>query len=225
MILKDLSKAAIITLILGFIAIILTTAMFLELAEDVLEKEIFMIDHFFQDYLVSDSNNWFYQMMEILTEAGSVLFLTVASVMVIAYLFLTKKSKWYILFLIVNMVGISLLTKVLKLLFERERPELIDQYDGTGFSFPSGHSTGAIAFYGFIIYLIWKKVSIKWVKFLALVLSGFLAVAIPLSRVVLGVHYFTDILAGMSLGLAWLITCLIALEFLLWRRKAKMRDT
>ncbi|WP_058306461.1 phosphatase PAP2 family protein [Gracilibacillus massiliensis] len=221
MILKDLSKAAIITLVIGFITIIATTALFLELAEDVLEEEMFMVDQFFQDNLGFESGNFIYQMMELITEAGSVLFLTIISLVVIAYLLLTKKSKWYILFFIINMVGISAFTKVLKLFFERTRPELIDQYDGTGFSFPSGHSTGAIAFYGFMIYLVWKKPSRQWIKFFSITLLGLLALLVPFSRVVLGVHFFTDILAGMALGLAWLITCLISLEFLLWRGKRK----
>ncbi|SFL57041.1 undecaprenyl-diphosphatase [Gracilibacillus orientalis] len=218
---KDMSKIAIVTLIVGFIIIILTMSLFIELAGDVLEEEKFFADRIFQENIVFAEETWIHQMMEVVTEAGSVIFLTIASVILAVYLFFAKKSKWYSLFFSINMVGISLLTQVLKVIFERERPELIAQYGGTGFSFPSGHSTGSIAFYGFIMYLLWKKVSAKWLKWLSVLFFACLAIVIAFSRVVLGVHFFTDIVAGMSLGLAWLITCMIALEFFLWRGRKK----
>ncbi len=218
---KDMSKIAIFTLIVGFIIIVLTMSLFIELAGDVLEDEKFYADRIFQEYIVFAEGDWLYQMMGLVTEAGSVLFLMVASVILAVYLFFAKKSKWYSLFFSINMIGISLLTQVLKLIFERERPELIAQYGGTGFSFPSGHSTGSIAFYGFIVYLLWKTVSTKWLKWFSVLFFALLAISIAFSRVVLGVHFFTDIVAGMSLGVAWLIICIIVLEFLLWRDRKK----
>ncbi|GAE93313.1 membrane-associated phospholipid phosphatase [Gracilibacillus boraciitolerans JCM 21714] len=218
---KDVSKAALITFIIGFLTIITMMTVFVELAEDVLEKEKFEMDHYFLNILVFEQNSLVYQTMEFLTEAGSVLFLTIASVLIVLFLLITRQNKWYIIFFIINMIGISAFTKVLKLIFERDRPELIAQYDGTGFSFPSGHSTGSIAFYGFLIYLLWKKVSHGWMRSTMIIIVGLFAVLIPFSRVVLGVHYFTDILAGILLGLTWLITCIILLEYLIWRRNIK----
>ncbi|WP_208588871.1 phosphatase PAP2 family protein [Gracilibacillus suaedae] len=218
---KDMPKIAIFTLIVGFIFIAVTVSLFIELAGDVLEEEKFFVDRVFQEFIVFAKEDWLYQMMGLVTEAGSILFLTITSVILAVYLFFAKKSKWYSLFFSINMIGISLLTQVLKLVFERERPELIAQYGGTGFSFPSGHSTGSVAFYGFVIYLLWKKVSTRWLRVSYVLFFSFLAVTIAFSRVVLGVHFFTDIVAGMSLGLAWLITCMIALELLLWRGRKK----
>ncbi|MGN8646514.1 phosphatase PAP2 family protein [Gracilibacillus sp. HCP3S3_G5_1] len=218
---KDMPKVVIFTLIVGFIIIALTTSLFIELADDVLEEEKFFIDRIFQEYIVFSEEDRFYQIMGVVTEAGSVTFLTIASIILAVYLFFMKESKWYSVFFSINMIGISLLTQILKLVFERDRPELIAQFDGTGFSFPSGHSTGSIAFYGFIIYLLWKKVSTKWLKGLCILVVALLAITIPISRVVLGVHFLTDIIAGMSLGLAWLITCMIAMEFFIWRGRKK----
>jgi membrane-associated phospholipid phosphatase len=221
---KDMSKIAIFTLIIGFIIIALTVSLFIELAGDVLEEEKFVADRVFQEFIVFAEEDWFYQLMGVVTEAGSILFLTIVSVLLAVYLFFAKKSKWYSIFFSINMIGISLLTQVLKLVFERERPELIAQYDGTGFSFPSGHSTGSVAFYGFVGYLLWKKIATKWLRVSFVLFFAFLAVTIAFSRVVLGVHFFTDIVAGMSLGAAWLITCVIALELLLWRGR-KQRNS
>ena len=221
---KDMSKIAIFTLIIGFIIIAVTVSLFIELAGDVLEEEKFFADRVFLEFIVFAEEDWLYQLMGVITEAGSILFLTIASVLLAIYLFFAKKSKWYSMFFSINMIGISLLTQVLKLVFERERPELIAQYGGTGFSFPSGHSTGSVAFYGFVGYLLWKKISTKWLRVSSLLFFAFLAVTIAFSRVVLGVHFFTDIVAGMSLGIGWLITCIIALELLLWRGR-KQRNS
>src|SRR5699024_8444544 len=118
------------------------------------------------------------------------------------------------IFFVINMIGISTMTSVLKEFFKRDRPSINAQYDGTGFSFPSGHSTGSVAFYGFILYLLWRSNIKQWLKWLLIFISGLLAVMIPFSRVILGVHYFTDILAGMALALAWLTLCILVLEFL-----------
>src|SRR5699024_2766381 len=187
---------------------------FVEIADDILEKEKFEIDQFFQHISWIEQENALHQVMSLVTEAGSVVFLVIASILVVVYMFLAKKSKWMVIFFIINMVGISAMTTVLKELFKRDRPEIITQYDGTGFSFPSGHSTGAIAFYGFILYMLWRSNIRQWLKWLLIFICGLLAIMIPFSRVILGVHYFTDILAGIALSLAWLILCIIVLEYL-----------
>lgn len=217
MIFRDLPKKAIIIILVGLFMIIGGVALFIEIADDIIEKEKFQVDHYFQHVFLMEEGDIFHQMMGIITEAGAVLFLTIASGMVVIYMFFTKKNKWMILFFAINMIGISIITKGLKEIFKRERPEILEQFDGTGFSFPSGHSTGAIAFYGFIIYMLWKSNLRSWLKWLFIIILGILAIMIPFSRVILGVHYFTDIIAGMALSSAWLILCIIVFEYLSWR--------
>lgn len=207
-------KEAMITLFISFFIIIGTVMLFVDIADDILEKEKFEIDKFFQHISWIEQENALHQVMSLVTEAGSVLFLVIASALVVVSMFLTKKSKWMIIFFVINMIGISTMTSVLKEIFQRDRPSINAQYDGIGFSFPSGHSTGSVAFYGFILYLLWRSNIKQWLKWLLIFISGLLAVMIPFSRVVLGVHYFTDILAGMALALAWLTLCILVLEFL-----------
>ncbi|MFC4401952.1 phosphatase PAP2 family protein [Gracilibacillus xinjiangensis] len=208
-------KASIILLVFGFAVIGLSMALFVELAEDVIEKETFAIDEIIHNVMVNIGNSLFYTVMGYVTEAGSVLFISVASVLLFIYLLLFgNKSKWVAIFFAVNMIGISGLTKVLKLYFERERPELLEQFDGTGFSFPSGHATGSIAFYGFVIYLIIINRLKKGLKILFITLFSLIILAVALSRVVLSVHYFTDIVAGLALGLSWLIICIVAMKLM-----------
>ncbi|WP_245902272.1 MULTISPECIES: phosphatase PAP2 family protein [Gracilibacillus] len=216
---KDSSEMALIILIIGFAFIIGSTFLFIEIADDILEDEKFYIDQVVQDVMESARDTWFHSLMETITELGSVPILTIATIVLVSYLFLFKKRKWEAIFFGINMVGISLLTKGLKLIFQRDRPEILMQYDGTGFSFPSGHSTGSIAFYGFCIYLVARSRWKSRTKWLCNSVLSLLIVLIPLSRTVLSVHYFTDVLAGVSLGLAWLLVCIFGLQILLWRRR------
>ncbi len=213
----------IITLLASFLMLVLSMLLFIELAEEIIEQEEILIDDFVYSFASKLNETFLYDAMEWITEIGSVWFITVASVVVILYLLLTKKSKWYSLFFIINIVGIGLLTKIFKMLFERERPDLLEQYDGVGYSFPSGHTTGAIAFYGFIIYLIskseWKK---RW-KITFISLLTLLILTIAMSRIVLSVHFFTDIVAGISLGFSWLLINILLLRFVLFRRKRKLK--
>ncbi|MFD1019877.1 phosphatase PAP2 family protein [Thalassobacillus hwangdonensis] len=219
---KDLTRASIITIVLGFILLGAGTYLFAILAEEVLEREKFAIDKALMDFVETINSPGLQTVMGYVTEVGSVLFISILSVLLFAYLFFFSNfSRWVAIFFAVNMLGISLLTKALKLLFERERPEVLAQYDGTGFSFPSGHSTGAITFYGFIIYLILISPLSKAWKWTINSFLGLLAFGIAISRVFLGVHYITDIVAGLAFGLAWLLICIVALELLLWRQRRR----
>ncbi|WP_411954312.1 phosphatase PAP2 family protein [Alkalibacillus sp. S2W] len=212
---QNLSEKSLGLMLTGFVALFVSFYIFLSLADDVWEDETFKLDAMVKKFIASFNTPWLTDMMGYITETGSVLWLTVATILVVVYLvLLSDKSYWVATFLVINMLGISGLTKGLKLLFERQRPETLEQFDGTGFSFPSGHSTGAITFYGFMIYLV---VICKLSKGWKWVINGFLTIwilLIALSRVFVGVHYITDIIAGLAIGLAWLLVCIVALALL-----------
>ena len=138
------------------------------------------------------------------------------------YLFMASAfSRWVAIYFVVNMLGISALTKILKVSFERNRPEVLAEYDGTGFSFPSGHTTGALTFYGFLIYLVVSSSMKKQWKWALNIFLGLLILLVGLSRVYLGVHFFSDVMAGMLFGLAWLLVCIGALEITLWNQRRR----
>lgn len=94
---------------------------------------------------------------------------------------------------------------VLKHLFIRPRPSGYRLIEISGYSFPSGHSMASMAFYGFLIYLVWHNVESKWQRYLLCALLSGLICLIMVSRIYLGVHYASDVLAGASAALAILI--------------------
>ena len=94
---------------------------------------------------------------------------------------------------------------LLKNIFVRVRPIDINLIEETGYSFPSGHSLTAFAFYGFIIYLIYNSNLNKRSKRIFITLFSLVILVVGLSRVYLGVHFFTDVIGAFSFALSYLI--------------------
>ena len=124
----------------------------------------------------------------------------------------------------VSFVGAGLLTTILKVLIKRPRPEGAAVFlHGDTFSFPSGHALGSLVGYGMAAYLIgsfWllRRFSRSAIAFA----SGFLIVSIGISRLYLGVHYFSDVVGGYAAGLLWLSVCISGVEI---GRRKRMTET
>lgn len=134
--------------------------------------------------------------------------------------FITKLGSWYTLIIItlvfllldgkktfkymsLNLITVTLINQLLKFLFQRPRPEL-NLIEETGYSFPSGHSMVSMAFYGFLIYMLLKTNHNNAYKIIGSLLFISMILAIGFSRVYLGAHYLTDVLAGFALGIIYL---------------------
>jgi undecaprenyl-diphosphatase len=121
----------------------------------------------------------------------------------------------------ITMVGIVPINSGLKALFQRPRP--LDNHGFMaehGWSFPSGHAFGAIVFYGMLAYVLLRLLPHRWHRWViagAVVMIG----VIGLSRIVLQVHYFSDVMAGYVSGMAWLAVCLGGAEW--WRLRSTGR--
>lgn len=128
------------------------------------------------------------------------------------------KNKKYCSFIILNLGLVTLINQGLKILIRRLRPDyaLVDEF---GFSFPSGHAMVSLAFYGLIIYLLNKNIQNNKLKISIIIVLNILIIGIGLSRVYLGVHYFSDVLAGFFLAIFYLI---VLLSF--YERNEKMKS-
>lgn len=103
-----------------------------------------------------------------------------------------------------NLVLAALLNVVIKAIVQRPRPEGFRLVEETGFSFPSGHSMAAMAFFGLVIWLVWHYEPDRRRRIILSAVFAFLIVMIGISRIYLGVHYASDVLGGFCASLVWL---------------------
>ncbi|MFC3344581.1 phosphatase PAP2 family protein [Paenibacillus abyssi] len=158
--------------------------------------------------------------MKLLSFIGSGQIVTVFSGIAALLLINLYKRRTEALFFLVTVIGSALLNILLKLYFQRERPDLHTLITETGYSFPSGHSMNAFTFYGIVSYLFWRRIQSKRAKSLLLGFSSLMIVLIGISRVYLGVHYPSDIAGAYLISGVWLIL-MIKLYRYIKKRKVK----
>ncbi|WP_020008297.1 phosphatase PAP2 family protein [Salinicoccus albus] len=150
------------------------------------------------------------------TQVGEVVSMIILSLIMITILMLYR-LKFHTLFLIVSMLASSILIPVMKNSFDRQRPSFLRLIDITGFSFPSGHAMGSTIFFGSLMTLI-KNTNLNNKGILYAVCAAFILM-ISSSRVYLGVHYPTDIIAGIVAGTAVVLGTTIIFHNKLDRRR------
>ncbi len=146
-------------------------------------------------------NDGLTQFMKVITNLGGVLFFV--SFLIVVFLVVSNKKIGYCMF--INLLIAYIFSVLFKNIFRRSRPLIMLIEKPIDFSFPSGHTMCSIVFYGFLIYVVSKfvkNVNIKRVINIILIIIIFL---VPFSRLYLGVHFFTDIFAGMILGIVCLL--------------------
>jgi membrane-associated phospholipid phosphatase len=197
--------------------------LFANLAEEMLESEVESFDSSIIGFFNRFATDLLDGIMFWITESGSIWFLTLFSILFLSFLWLKKRDKWSIVFFITAIGGGGLLTKLLKLYFGRERPAIDETIDAIGYSFPSGHSMGSLLFYGFLGYYLLRSDLKKRIKWTAFYLCGLITILIGISRIYLGAHYPSDVIAGYLAGGIWLILCILALEYVKWRSASQRK--
>lgn len=126
-------------------------------------------------------------------------------------LFLYERWKRGLLWLSLTMAGALILNITLKLAFERSRPQPFFGNLPQTYSFPSGHSLLSFCFYGVMAGLIMARVRSRWLRILVWCAAAVLILLIGVSRIYLGVHYPSDVVAGYAAGAIWVST-MIAMD-------------
>jgi len=147
--------------------------------------------------------------LNVVTQLGGIYLVVALCVLLALGETLVERSAWVIPFVVAVMVGEETLTLTVKDLAQRVRPPLNPLAATLGPSFPSGHSATAAAFYACAALLIGRGRGWRTRATLAGLAVG-LAVAVAASRVLLDVHWLTDVIAGLALGWAWFSVCAIA---------------
>jgi undecaprenyl-diphosphatase len=199
-----LTLAAAIWLTVGLALSAFVIWAFAELADGVVEGESRRFDRAVLLWIHSHSPEWLDGPMRLVTALGY--YQVVVPILVaIVLVFYLKGWRLSALLLLVSTVGGSLLTTVLKAVFGRARPELFDSgYTASFYSFPSGHATVAVGFYGALTLILAYRLRgfARW----AVATGGVsLVLLIGFSRLYLGVHYPTDVLAGFLAAPLWVI--------------------
>ena len=142
-----------------------------------------------------------------------------AMALLLALYLRTKGAAHWLLALVLTVPGGMLLNVLLKYTFQRARPSFDDPLVTLAtFSFPSGHASGATLFYGFLAAYLMCTVAHAAARAAVLCAALAMVALVALSRVYLGAHYLSDVLAGIAFGCAWLATCITAVSTLRRRR-------
>ena len=176
--------------------------LFLLLVVGLLAGDLTYFDSWVYGHLSGLINPRLTDVVILITHLGGERFLITASVLV--FLLLLWRQGWLTASLAAaNLPFSSLVNTLLKYCFLRARPEVLRLVEIGGYSFPSGHSFVSMSFYGLLIVLALRLLPPGRRLWVCLPL-GLLIALIGLSRIYLGVHYASDVLAGMCGGFIWL---------------------
>ena len=199
-------------LVFGFAVVVGAAAVFAEVAEALGDgPRIGALDQLFSAAVLQAINPGVQRFFGVLTHLADTPTLIGLGVVVTALLW-WRQRRWLALAWVLSVAGNGLLNVTLKRIFARTRPVHDDAlFSAQGFSFPSGHSSGAVVAYGMLAYVLLHSLSPGQARRASLpvvLAAGALAFSIGCSRIFIGVHYATDVLAGFASGSAWLAVCL-----------------
>ena len=186
-----------------WILLVICIILFSIILKNVSTQEIIFFDTIGYDtvstYLMS---NRLTPTIKVITQLGGTIWLIV---MVIILSF-TIKNKKIVKSIALNLPLSALVNYIVKHIVKRPRP--LEEYrliKEKGYSLPSGHSMVSMAFYGFLIYLIYKYIKNLYLKITLIAILSLIILMVGISRIYLGVHYTTDVLSGFFVAISYLI--------------------
>ncbi len=202
---------------------------FIQIADEMSEAEL---DSFDRTLLLAFRNPdnlsqpigppWFREFMAELTALGGYPLLTIIVSVVVGYLIIARLYG-PALFTVLSVVTGTAMSHLLKLAYDRPRPDLVEQLVNVHTpSFPSGHAAMSAVVYLTLASLIIRLVESNAVRAYVLVVAVLLTFSIGVSRIYLGVHWPTDVAAGWALGVAWAsLSWLVTAALRLWRNRER----
>ena len=184
--------------IIAFLCLIIV----IMLLEDIFENEQLTLDMVvYRLVILNLRSEPVTAIMKVITNLSSAYVLIAITIGILLFV----KNKKVGLCVASNLVITTLLNQLLKYIIQRPRPDGYRLIAESGYSFPSGHSMVSMAFYGLIIYLIWKMVKNKKIKYISCGILGLLIPMIGFSRIYLGVHYASDVIGGFAISIVYLL--------------------
>ena len=183
------------------VLIVLALVFFYAVLQNMLAGDILRLDYYaYRIFVVRMRRAWLTPIMQSISELALPAVLVV--MLLAVHAFAPGRSPG--LCAACNLVGVVLLNQVFKFIVQRPRPEGFRLIAESGYSFPSGHSMVAMAFYGLLAWMAWRYERDPLVRHISMAGFGLVVMLVGISRVYLGVHYASDVLAGLLLSTAWL---------------------
>lgn len=205
----------------GFALVLVTARLFAAIADRLGPgRTMGLADQALADQIAQHTPAAALRAFALLTHLGDPLVLVVLCGVVAVWLW-RKRERLLAVGWLVALLGNAVLNPLLKQVFERARPlHETSLAQATGFSFPSGHSSGAMVAYGMLLYVLLRVLPARWHPGVAM-LAVAVIVTTACSRVFLRVHFASDVAAGLLSGLSWLAVCVASLEFARHRRRRR----
>ena len=210
-------------LTIGALMLVGAAWLFGALAEDVVNRDpIVVIDEGIANWFHARATPAAVEAMKTLTFFGSTAWIGGTAALLAIYL--ARRRDWYrLIVLLLITPGGAGLNLLIKMAFHRQRPFFADPIQALdSYSFPSGHTMAATLFYGLLAVFAFRYLPSVRGRLFAILCAVVLIALVGLSRIGLGVHYFSDVVAAVTAGLAWLTLCVTAVETLR-RRLAELK--
>ncbi|PHQ29056.1 phosphatase PAP2 family protein [Leeuwenhoekiella nanhaiensis] len=211
-----------ITILVALVIVVLGINLFIELT-DTLESDMLNAwDSRVTEFVLSYRNPALTKYFIFVTDVGDVYgYLAILVIATILSYFVFKQWK-YVLQIVLVLALASISNVILKRFIDRARPSIEHLVTVETLSYPSGHAMSAMAFYGFLIYLVTRFRMNRFLKALCITALVLFILSIGISRIYLGVHFPSDIAGGFIAGFIWVIFCILLFNVIeLFRRDPK----
>lgn len=194
----------------GFLVCLIGVIAFGLLADEMREGDTVGFDAIVRDGVNSVATPVLTQLAIFFSFIGDWPFLTILGLAIFGFLLYIKWKREAVIFFITN-IGELILNVSLKLIYQRTRPEPLFEYAlPDSYSFPSGHALGSFCFFGILAWTLAANVETAQAKWAIYAASAILILSIGLSRIYLGVHYPSDVVAGYLVASVWTLTVVFA---------------
>jgi membrane-associated phospholipid phosphatase len=197
----------------GVVACIAMMWAFAAIADEVPEASTLVrVDHAIVTWLQTHGTEWGESVFQIVSWLGAQALVGLA---VLSGIVLAVRRDWLrVCAIAITMGGGTALSTTLKTIFHRGRPEVATEFiTHQTWSFPSGHAMNSLIGYGFLTYLLLEHIHDRRARAAIIVVTVLLVGVVGFSRLYLGVHYLSDVIAGFLAGATWLIVCIGGYRF------------
>lgn len=213
-----------LTIFLALVIVVVGINVFIELTETLQSEALKKYDTRITGYITSFRRPWLTSFFEVITNIGDLKGYIVMVFLSTAFLYWHFKNWRFSIETGIVLIFASLSNVALKKVINRARPDAEHLVSVSTLSYPSGHAMSAMAFYGFLIYVIYNVKVKKWIKAIIISVLVFLILSIGISRIYLGVHYPSDIAGGYIAGLVWVIFSIILFHIIDLVSKRRVKD-